>query len=69
MQHVILVSETQISNFLNCHPIGSFDGRKTENTPRNNNKKKKSGVFLCAISVQRELSVIFFLKVFCFPFS
>lgn len=76
MQHEILVRETRISNFMNCAPTGSFDQGKTRKhiTQRNNKKRKKRNQELVfssflIIYTQRELSVIFLLKLFCFPFS
>lgn len=34
MRDEIRLSGTQISNDIDRHPVGSFDQRKTENTPQ-----------------------------------
>ena len=69
MQHEILVSETHISNFMNCHAVGSFDQRKTENTQWNNIKIQESFSFLKEHLLFAEIPMIVLLELFCFPFS
>lgn len=59
---------------MNCHPICSFDRRKTENTPQHGNKKtNKSEIsyssLRSAFYVHKELSANSLLKVFHFPFN